>query len=447
MKKILLLLCSLFLLFGSQKVYGQLEKVIIEKYYISDANDATDNTGGALPVGSTTYRIYADMMPGSKLKKLYGDVNHPFIIKSTAPFYNHSTDGQTFAKEFVKARYAENLVALDTWLTIGQTTKTQAGKTYFGLPKESDSDGSFIGGSNNDGGSSMISSGLMTNADPACGRPLTVADGMDTMVNVPTSWFSVGVSDFVTGADSSIFGSLSPGNEFNSRNFELRNTGVSGVLPDSNQVLIAQLTTTGELTFNLNMEIEAELNGVLTTFTYVGTDSVLLAGETYHPFLIYPLECGCNNPEFLEFDPTVGCLEPGSCVTPLVYGCMDQMACNFDPNANFNVQGLCCYPGMCNGRDIAEVCPSLLGESFQIEVYPNPSNDDFNLDVYSGMSEEPIHYTVYNSYGIVVLDKTLSAAEKIIGETLEFSNQLNGLYHLKVQIGNQVETQILVKSN
>jgi hypothetical protein len=126
---------------------------------------------------------------------------------------------------------------------------------------------------------------------------------------------------------------------------------------------------------------------------------------------------------------------------------MDQMACNFDPNANFNVQGLCCYPGMCNGRDIAEVCPSLLGESFQIEVYPNPSNDDFNLDVYSGMSEEPIHYTVYNSYGIVVLDKTLSAAEKIIGETLEFSNQLNGLYHLKVQIGNQVETQILVKSN
>jgi hypothetical protein len=106
MKKIILLVWSFVFLFGSQKVYGQLEKVIIEKYYISDANDATDTTGGVLTAGSTTYRIYADMLPGSKLKKLFGDANHPFIIKSTAPFFNHSTDGQTFAKEFVKARYS-----------------------------------------------------------------------------------------------------------------------------------------------------------------------------------------------------------------------------------------------------------------------------------------------------------------------------------------------------
>jgi hypothetical protein len=440
------ILSSIFVLTGVS-ASAQLERVFIEKYYLSDANDATDTTGGILPTGSTTYRIYVDMAPGFRLKKLYGDDNHPFIVRSTETFYNHAADGQTFAKDFVKARYSENIVALDSWLTIGQTTKTQAGKTYFGIPKESDTDGSFIGGENNDGGSAMISGGLLTNADPSCGSPLTLADGMDTLVNVPTTWFSLGVADFVTGADSTIFGSLNAGTEFNSRQFELRNTGTVGVLADSNHVLIAQLTTAGELSFNLNLEIEGEVNGELQTFTYVGSDSVLVTGETYNPFLIYPLECGCNDPLYLEFDPTVGCLEAGSCITPIIYGCMDSMACNFDPQSNFNVQGLCCYPGLCNGRDIAQVCPSLLGESFELEVFPNPSNDDFTLNIFSGMSDEPIHYEIVNTYGVKILSKDLSATEKVIDEVLEFSNQQNGLYHLIVTVGGKVETMILVKSN
>ena len=293
----------------------------------------------------------------------------------------------------------------------------------------------------------MISGGLLTNSDPSCGRPLTVADGMDTLVNTPSNWFSAGLTDFVSGADTTIFGSLNPGTEFNSRQFELRNNGTVGVLRDSNHVLIAQLTTSGELSFNLNLEIEGEVNGVLQTFTYVGTDSVLLEGETYNPFLIYPLECGCNDPLYLEYDPTVGCLAAGSCITPLVYGCMDSMACNFDPNANFNIQGLCCYPGLCNDRDIAQVCPSLLGESFELDVFPNPSNDDFMLNIFSGISDQPIHYEIVNTYGVKIISKELPAAEKVIQEVLEFSNHQNGLYHLIVTIGGKVETMILVKSN
>lgn len=65
---------------------AQLQKVIVEKYYISDANDATDTLGGGLSAGSTTYRIYVDLAPGSILKKIYGDGYHPFSIQSTAPF-------------------------------------------------------------------------------------------------------------------------------------------------------------------------------------------------------------------------------------------------------------------------------------------------------------------------------------------------------------------------
>jgi hypothetical protein len=428
-------------------VFSQLERVFIEKYYVSDANDATDLTGGVLPVGSTTYRIYVDMEPGFTIKKIFGDQVHPFIIKSTEPFFNHFSDGQSFAKDFVKARYTEGTVSLDSWLTLGQTTKTQGSKTYFGVPKNIDKDGSFIGGSNNDGGSASFPGGLLANSDPSCGRPVTSSDGMDTMLTVPSNWFSVGVRDFTNGADSTIFGSIVQGKEFNSRQFELRNSGTVGKNRDSNQVLIAQLTTLGELSFKLNLEIEGMVGGVLQTFRYVGTDSVLLPGETYHPFLIFPLECGCNNPEYLEFSPKVACLEKGSCKTPLVYGCMDAMACNFDANANFNVQGLCCYPGLCNGRDIAQVCPSLLGESFDLEVYPNPSSGDFMLNIYSGMEDEAIIYEVYNAYGIKILRRDLPPASKIIGEKIDFSSQENGLYYLKATIGDKVETLILVKSN
>jgi hypothetical protein len=43
-----------FSIFAVHYVSAQLEKVIIEKYYVSDANDATDNLGGGIPQGSTT---------------------------------------------------------------------------------------------------------------------------------------------------------------------------------------------------------------------------------------------------------------------------------------------------------------------------------------------------------------------------------------------------------
>ena len=63
MKKIFLL-AVLFSVSILSKAQG-LENIIVEKFYISDANDAAANLdGGVLPVGSVTYRIYADMLPG-----------------------------------------------------------------------------------------------------------------------------------------------------------------------------------------------------------------------------------------------------------------------------------------------------------------------------------------------------------------------------------------------
>jgi len=425
---------------------AQLQKVIVEKYYISDANDATDTLGGGINIGSTTYRIYVDLAPGSLLKKIYGDANHPFSIQSTAPFFNHESDGQTFAKDYVKNRYLEGTVALDSWITLGQTTKTQAGKTYFGISKNQDVDGSFIGGTNNDGGSELISNGLLSNNDPLAGIPLTQSDGMDTMVTIPTTWTHFGVLDFTTGNDSTIFGSLQSSNEFTSNNFFLANSGVSGVIPDSNQVLVAQLTTSGDLTFQLNIEVDVWNGSSMETISYVSSNDTILSGEVFNPYLIYPSTCGCNNSNYLEFDPTVACLEPGACITPIIIGCMDSMACNFDPTVNVNVSNLCCYPGKCNNRDIAIVCPALRGENFEFLVYPNPSSEDFFLDVYSGMANEAIQVAVFNTFGVKVYENAFEPSSILTGELLELSTVEKGLYHIQVQIGEQVQTQLLFKN-
>jgi hypothetical protein len=139
-------------------------------------------------------------------------------------------------------------------------------------------------------------------------------------------------------------------------------------------------------------------------------------------------------------------LEPGACITPIVIGCMDTLACNYDDAVNVSIPNLCCYPGKCNNRDIAIVCPALRGDNFEFLVYPNPSAADFFLDVYSGMANEPIQVEVFNTFGVKVYEQSFAPTAILIGEQMELSNTEKGLYHIKVQIGEQVQTQLLFKN-
>ena len=423
---------------------AQLEKAVVEKYYVSDANDATDVDGGGVPVGSTTYRIYLDLKPGTVLKRIYGDANHPFSISSSEVFFNNILDGQTFGKDFIKGRYLENTVALDTWLTLGQTAK-QGTKYFYGILKDQDTDGSFVGGVNNDGGSALISTGLMINEDPTCGIPLTVADGMDTLNSAPNNWFNSGVLDFLSGADSTIFGSLVPQSSFESSNFLLSCSGVQGTVADSNQVIIAQLTTLGELYFNINITVEDLVNGIPTLVNYVSSDTLLGDNEKYSPYLSYPYSCGCNDANYLEYNSSFVCLEEGSCITPIVFGCTDSLACNYDSQANINIPELCCYPGSCAGRNIEEVCPSLMGNDFDISVYPNPTSDDITLNIISGTTNSNWAYEVYNTYGSVKLSGLFTTTDLNVVLPLELSNLDPGMYQLKVSNGELSKHKLFIK--
>jgi hypothetical protein len=154
MKYITVVLFCLSLLF-SNCVHAQLEKLIVETYYVSDESDSTDVNGGKLDSGSVTYRVYVDMLPGSTLKQIYGDTNHILKIASTAPFFNNVDRGQVFGYDIVSKRLSENTVALDTWLTLGQAAKS-ASEKYIGVLKNQDTDSSIVGGVNNDGHSNRI---------------------------------------------------------------------------------------------------------------------------------------------------------------------------------------------------------------------------------------------------------------------------------------------------
>jgi hypothetical protein len=162
----------LFTLFSSQ-VSAQIERLIVETWYVADANDATDTTQGrALQEGMRTYRIYLDLVPGSKVKKIFGNSNHPLRFTSTTDFYNNIDRPNAYFGYLInKSWFSGNpTLALDSWLTIGL-----ASTNYLGIPKPDDTDGSFIGGTYNNGGSAGIPGGLLVNSDPSAGLPVTVA--------------------------------------------------------------------------------------------------------------------------------------------------------------------------------------------------------------------------------------------------------------------------------
>jgi hypothetical protein len=439
----------LLLVLFSLSLNAQLNKVIIEKYYISDANDATDTTGSVLPANSTTYRIYIAMLPGYKLTKVFGNSQHQWKIASDSVFYNHTLDGQTFANNFNIVRYQEGTVPLDTWLALGQvSTLKPNGKTYYGTPKAEDRDGSLVGGKNNDGGSQGIAGGLLINNDTAAGIPLTTSDGLDTMASAPSGWSNYGILDAVSGNDSTIFGSIKKGKQFVSNNAFIFCDGITGVNRDSNQVLIAQLTTRGKISFALNVEM-IDANNM--TYRYVaknGSDS-LDAGVFESPYLTYPLPCGCTDPNYMEYSSAYGCPDSAACKTLAVLGCMDSLACNYNPQANVPVQSICCYPGYCNDRDISLVCPDLLVKELQNPLYfsmsPNPVSESLNIRL-SYSSIKPLSCEIFDATGKLIfrnLSISVNASEPY---PLSVSEYANGIYLLRLSTDEYSFSRLFVKT-
>lgn len=420
--------------------WSQLNKVSVETYYIADANDATDTTGGGIAEGATTYRVYLHLEPNTRLTKIYGSQKRPLKFQSTQPFFNNN-DGQTFGKDFLRGRYEENTIALDTWLTVDQTSKKQGKNALVGVIKSNDNTGSVIGGTNNDGGSKEISTGLLANTAADLGIPLTQADGMDTSSFVPTGWMDSGFKNAITGEDLTIFG-------YDTTQFECTNCQVQ-VDPfkkqtGDNTILIGQFSTKGEWSFELNLELEYLIDGDTVIRKYVSTSTDLEKEEIYSAFLKYPFQCGCTDADFIEYNPSAVCDLEGACKNKAVIGCMDTMACNFDPKANVSVHNLCCYPGFCANRDIAVVCPSELESQFKVECFPNPFLDVLNLHVTSGEIQE-VNYVLFDAFGTPILVGSYTPLTNSDIYTIDTANLALGAYTVQIRTALQVENVLIIK--
>ena len=444
-----ILFCFFLFVVGMLSSYvasSQITGLRVETYYIADANDATDTTGGrSLSVGEKTFRVYVELMPGSRVKKVYGDIYHPLTISSTYPFYNNiDRPASVFGYQIKSSWISDNpTLALDSWLTIGMATTTQKG-----VLKSIDPDGDDIAGLNNTGGTALISSGLLANTDPLIGIPLTTSDGLVPNNFALGQWTDVGFKD-LSGNDTTVFGPIATGNILTCNNCAIQqNNAIGGPTVDSTKVLIAQLTTFGELSFQINLTIE-ELDslGNSSLVNYVATDDTLLSGEQVSPFLQYPQACGCRDTRYLEYGANYGCDNIDSCKTLIVFGCTDTMACNYDPSANFNISTLCCYPGKCNDRDISLVCPELNGGKFAkstVNVFPNPTADQISIEVYSkSVGEASVKFL--DVMGKVIQDFSFTLDSEITNRNIDISFLRDGVYFILVSHHDKLESKRIVK--
>jgi hypothetical protein len=205
-----------------------LENVIVEKYYVSVASDYSDTEADALPKGSVTYRIFIDMRPGYSLQAMYGTQKHQLYMKTSTTFFNDKVCfAETGFNIDAKQLHKDN-VALDSWITMGAASRLHTGI----LRSEDDSVFSFI-----------------TNR-----YTLSKIDGLTKGVLPKFQIYNI---------DLKFFNNDSTASEFivNDGAWAAMG-GVKGPTPE-NRVLIAQLTTSGKLSYGLNVQIGTPTGGYI----------------------------------------------------------------------------------------------------------------------------------------------------------------------------------------
>jgi hypothetical protein len=275
-KKILMSLSLALLGGGFAQAQNGLEGIVVEKYYIADAADAAASVG-TLPVGSVTYRVYADMLPGYKFQALYGNVAHPLKISTSTSFFNNEDRGATTANAIASAQLKNNTVALDSWFTVGASATGQ-----FGVLKTDDNGAanlltlsSILNNTN-----ALIGTGLKTQDGNIAGSPEAVTFvGFDPTGGLFDATSQSGNSLIITdGAVSALNGATGP--------------------TAANRILLGQFTTDGVFRFEFNIQIGTPTAGV--SQKYVASNAA--AGET----VLESLTLAPNNP------PTVSVTSPAN---------------------------------------------------------------------------------------------------------------------------------------
>lgn len=160
--------------------------------------------------------------------------------------------------------------------------------------------------------------------------------------------------------------------------------GSNGYAGDDNKILLAQLTTDGELNGDLNITIQSAAGASFT-----------------HQFSFTSELCGCTDPASPSYQPTAT-LNDGSCV---YMGCTDNTACNYDAQATDD-DGSCDY--CCNAltsdtegygvevelHDVGGVATNMR----TYRVYATMANETDALSAVAGLAVNPLSIATTTSF-------------------------------------------------
>jgi hypothetical protein len=190
-----------------------------------------------------TYRIFIDLAEGYELQRVYGDERNQLELSTTTTFFNDTSNGAAFGDRIDADRLDLYPLALDSWLTIGA-----ASDGHWAIPRSSDPDVSILSCSSY---GDRSATGIRSGRVPA---PLCTNDGLVARDKV------AGVVEFrmPTGYVKNIRGSVI--HTMDGAWAVLG--GTPGITPD-NVVLVAQLSTTGSLKYQLNVQVRTPEKRVL----------------------------------------------------------------------------------------------------------------------------------------------------------------------------------------
>ena len=242
-KNLLFALLSNLILFPAISQIG-LEGIVVEKYYISDAADSLNaaNNGAVYPlgVGSVTYRVYANLLPGYKVINIYGNSVHTLNIATTTAFYNDPNYGFSVYQGTSLNNTKKNTTLIDSYLTVGGVASG-----LMGVLKTEDTDGT-IGNLQN----------ILANTDPLVGLPITGTGAQDgLMPGTPILPVVLGIT-----SELEIFDQTA-GNDFTTNGAAISALGGIEGVTSSNHVLLGQFTTDGVFSFHLNLLIATPIAG------------------------------------------------------------------------------------------------------------------------------------------------------------------------------------------